>query len=130
MSKTVESVVFPKEGLLSSIISRLQKTSKRRAELSSTHKSLLRFRNLICMRVIPEHVELLQLSVWELSKAIPRAKPGWILSLPGASLGMCDWRSGFESFVSSCRRSGRKNSDGLSGLPKCEIRLPFFLMSV
>jgi hypothetical protein len=67
-------------------------------QLTITHKSLLlrsiRFR----MTVIPEHVqELLQLSVWELSRAISQPKRGWIVSLQGASLEMCDLKRDFES---------------------------------
>jgi hypothetical protein len=47
----------------------------------------IRFR----MTVVPEHVkELLRLLVWELSREISQPKRGWIVSLQGASLVMCD----------------------------------------
>jgi hypothetical protein len=54
------------------------------------------------MKRFPEHVQdLFRLSVWELSRRLSRPKLGWIVSLRGASLEMCDWRRDFESFLNS-----------------------------
>src|SRR5215831_15153540 len=61
--------------------------------LSITHKLQLSWNCEFYIRKVPKHVqELLGLSVWELRKRILRPKLGWIVSLLGASLGMCDWR--------------------------------------
>jgi hypothetical protein len=54
-----------------------------------------------CMKVAPKHVqELLRRAVWELSRSISQPKHGWIGSLQGASLEMCDSAKDFENFLS------------------------------